>query len=295
MRSVLSRDATRIVSLGPDNEARIFSSSGRLLANLIGHTGKVRSAVFSADSKHVLTASEDKTVRLWTVGGKHVRTFTGEQFGVFAVAMSADGRHVAAGGKAGTISLWDASGKLIRTYSGQHKVVQSLAFTPDGSTIVAGYADAHPLFWPTDGATPVAVTGHTKAVTSVAVSPDPTGSMVLTGSEDGTARLWSRSGALLSSFENPVDGRRAVLSVAFLPDGRSILMADAAGAWRFKLDPILFLPADQQTAMACERLKTIGISSFSPDARKRYRILDGIPDDPCGQTARTAPSPSLAP
>src|SRR5262249_49533268 len=58
------------------------------------------------------------------------------------------------------------------------------------------------------------------AVTSVAFSPD--GKQVLTGNEDGTAKLWeAASGKLISTFTGHKD---AVTSVAFsLPTGTQIL------------------------------------------------------------------------
>jgi WD40 repeat protein/tetratricopeptide (TPR) repeat protein len=60
--------------------------------------------------------------------------------------------------------------------------------------------------------------GHRASVLSVAFSPD--GNSILTGSNDNTAKLWSRDGTLLQTFS----GHQAyVLSVAFSPDGNTIL------------------------------------------------------------------------
>ena len=65
-------------------------------------------------------------------------------------------------------------------------------------------------------------TGHTDAIAAFALSPN--GEQVLTGSLDGTLRLWdAASGGLLRAFHEahtPVgDGSSGVRSVAFSPDG----------------------------------------------------------------------------
>ena len=61
-------------------------------------------------------------------------------------------------------------------------------------------------------------TGHTKVVWGASFSVD--GKYVLTGSEDGTARLWDRkTGQEVRQFGCPY----LVYQVAFAPDGRSIL------------------------------------------------------------------------
>jgi WD40 repeat protein len=60
--------------------------------------------------------------------------------------------------------------------------------------------------------------GHTNRVTSVAFSPD--GQLVLTGSWDGTAKLWDVSGREIQSFRGHASG---VSSVAFSPDGQKVV------------------------------------------------------------------------
>src|SRR5262249_6565459 len=69
--------------------------------------------------------------------------------------------------------------------------------------------------------------GHTEAVNSVAFSAD--GTRVVSGSMDGSARVWDAgSGKLLQEFKH----KRSVISVAFSPDGARVLTASSEGMVR---------------------------------------------------------------
>jgi WD40 repeat protein len=79
--------------------------------------------------------------------------------------------------------------------------------------------DPRNAFWETPG--------HSDIVTSVALSPD--GAQVLTGSRDGTAKLWDiGSGAVLSTFNADSDSIVIVSSVAFSLDGSRVLTVGTA-------------------------------------------------------------------
>jgi WD40 repeat protein len=70
--------------------------------------------------------------------------------------------------------------------------------------------------------------GHQGAVVAVAFSPD--GSRIVTGSDDGTARLWDA--ATGRPVGEPLPHSGAVLAVAFSPGGETILTASRDGAGR---------------------------------------------------------------
>jgi WD40 repeat protein len=69
---------------------------------------------------------------------------------------------------------------------------------------------------------------HGRAFTSVAFSPD--GKTVLTGSLDGTARLWEA--ATGNPVSSPMKHGSWVTSVAFSPDGKTVLTGSDDGTAR---------------------------------------------------------------
>ncbi|KFA87964.1 CHAT domain-containing protein [Archangium violaceum] len=131
-------------------EVALWSEELRTL--LQGHTSAVRALAWSRDGR-VATTSGDGTVRIWADHGREQWNLQppGEK-SPFAVAWAPTGRHLAVSGRHGLVFSW----RLV-----------------DSSPV------AHPEWFPS---------GHTNEISAMAFSRD--GKQLLTGSVDGTARLW---------------------------------------------------------------------------------------------------------
>jgi WD40 repeat protein len=102
-----------------------------------------------------------------------------------------------------------------------------------------------------------AVLSHRDLVAAVAFSPD--GKMVLTGSWDGTARLWEA--ATGEAIGPPLKHEGRVVAVAFSPDGKTVLTGSLGNAqlWEVATGKAIGPPLKLQAE--------VGAVAFSPDGK----------------------------
>jgi WD40 repeat protein len=79
-----------------DRVARLWdASTGKQLAVLKGHAGRIGTAAFRADSRQLVTTSADTTVRVWDIpSGKELAVIRGHGLMPFSARFSPDGRQV---------------------------------------------------------------------------------------------------------------------------------------------------------------------------------------------------------
>jgi WD40 repeat protein len=233
-----------------------------VLAELKGHTGPARADFVPASSAIISAGEGDGTLRIWTSPATRIAKHPGA-FPRF----SRDGALVVAGDVDGPVHLWNPATQAERQLAG-HTQTSVAQFSPDASQIVSASHDRTVRLWdvhsgqsrivPTlgglkyaaaldatakriaiGGTTPLVIQavdgshrlrlrGHRGYVNELVFSPDS--QHLLTGSDDGTARVWNvRSGALertLLGHEGPV------FSVSYSDDGQRIATAGSDGTVR---------------------------------------------------------------
>jgi WD40 repeat protein len=236
-----SRDHKLLATAGNDRTARLWdAATGRPIGKPLGHPDRVRALIFSPDGKVLLTGCHDGVCRFWEVAtGLPVGEPLRHDKGITTIAYSPDGKTILSGSER-TARLWDADRRTPVGDKMRHReAVGAAVFSPDGKMIVTGSLDHTARRW--DAATGKPLAGEpmqhlgweegrpadVPARVSVAVAISPDSKKVLTGGDDGTARLWDAASG--KPLTHPLRHPDWIADVAFSPDGRSVLTACADG------------------------------------------------------------------
>jgi len=176
---------------------------------------------FSLDGARLVTGGYDAYVEVHEVATGKVTRLSPRAEKATAVAFGPT--TVASGGTDG-VRLRDAStGADGPALDGGGQPVSALAFSPDGALLAAGGRDGVRLWDARTGAV-VTTLGGQGAVASVAFSAD--GALLAAGGDDAKVRVWN---ALTFRLVHTLSGhRRAVVSVAFGPEGKSLASVDGS-------------------------------------------------------------------
>ncbi|KAF2678075.1 WD40 repeat-like protein [Lentithecium fluviatile CBS 122367] len=237
-----SPGAKFLASGSDDHTARIWDvETGTTLAVLRYHGSHVNSVSFSADGIYLATGSTDETIGIWkqqtsgdwSCGPGHTKE-------VRCVAISEGGETIASASSDGVICLWDGvTGIRQRTMDqGHNRSVTALVFSQDGTRLVSASSDNHACVWEVGvkkKGLMHRLEGHEDWIRAVAVSPNM--SLVATGSDDKTVRVWDISAAEAKEAGKEDEAERSVpcrvfkghtdwvYSVAFSPDGLHLASA----------------------------------------------------------------------
>jgi WD40 repeat protein len=131
-------------------------------------------------------------VPLWapsTDGSSSARTLVGHSAIISAIVVASDGSWFASADHDAVVRVWDTeTGAPRLVLTGATHYLKDVAASPDGGWIASGGYDRNVRVWDaTLGTVRHVLRGHAKTIAAIRALPD---GRLLTGSEDGTVRVW---------------------------------------------------------------------------------------------------------
>ena len=159
---------------------------------------------------------------------------------VAAVAFNQNGSILATAGDDKVVKLWDASkGVLVGVLAGHSGHISSVSFSKDGKMLAAS-SPPESKVW--DVATGKIVLNPPDDFEAPAVAFSPDGAQVGAAVRDGTIKIRDvKTGTLMASLEGHSG---EVLSLAFSPNGRTLVSGGADRSIRHWTIPLPLIPPD---------------------------------------------------
>ena len=181
---------------------------------------------------------------------------------VLSVAFSADAELLCSGSRDGAVKVWQ-----LQTGSCQHELggttgqpIACVCFSRDSSTVLsAGFDQVIRLHGLRSGTVLKQFRGHESFVDSVAFTHNER--FVLSGSSDGTVRVWSVSSAeCVQSFRPPTAGAAAAAA------------AGEAGLLDAQVHSVLTMPGDGEQIVVCARSHTAHLFTLSGKLLRNFSV-----------------------
>jgi WD40 repeat protein len=187
----VSADGTRLAAGLADNSVQVINRANpQEVLNLAGHTAAVTDVEFWSDGSKLVSVSVDQTIRVWNpADGAPLANIT-TPAPIAAVVVQSDPNRIFTAHADNRIRAWDLP--------------------------AAGAETAAPA---------LEILGHEKPVTSLAILPSAA-TQLISGSEDGTARIWNvADGQAVQTLAHGAP----VTAVALRADGAVVASAGANG------------------------------------------------------------------
>ncbi|KAM0864365.1 hypothetical protein ACQ4PT_043966 [Festuca glaucescens] len=223
-------DAGFFISGSTDCTVKVWDPSLRgseLRATLKGHTRTVRA--ISSDRGKIVSGADDQSVIVWDKQTfKLLEELKGHDAPVSSVRMLS-GERVLTASHDGTVKMWDVrTDTCVATVGRCQSSVLCMEYDDSTGILAAAGRDVMAHVWDIRSSKQMfKLQGHTKWIRSMRM----TGEMIITGSDDWTARVWSLTrgtcDAVLACHAGPI------LCVEYSPSDKGIITGSSDGLIRF--------------------------------------------------------------
>lgn len=199
-----------------------------------GHFDSMNALVYAPDGQRIVTVADDGKIKVWDIdSGFCIVTFTEHTSGVTACEFAKKGNVLFTSSLDGSIRAWDLIRyRNFRTFTAPTRLSFScMAVDPSGEVVAAGSVDSSDIhIWSVQtGQLLDRLAGHEGPVCSLAFAPN--GGLLVSGSWDRTARVWSIFSRTQTS--EPLQLQSDVLDIAVRPDSAQLAVSTLDGQITF--------------------------------------------------------------
>ena len=231
--ATFSIDGSKLVTASEGSSTSVWlTDTWEKEQNFVGPLNPATSAALNPSARFLVVTSRDRRAHLFNAdNGLRTAILSGHAESVTGASFSPNGRLLVTASDDGSARIWDAGVEDLLELVGTKSdaALRSVAVSPRGGLAVSAGADGRARILDVPRRRQLAVLQHAGPVNGAAFSSD--GRLLLTASDDGSARLWRLDGRLLRAFEHGGRAVRAVLS----HDGRLVATAGddrATRIWR---------------------------------------------------------------
>lgn len=216
-----SLDGQYLATAAEDGAQLWDLSTGKLRVRLVsqGQGQGIQTVAFSPNGRHILTGHKDGTAILWEIAtGRRLLTLRGHRDAVRTLAFNMTGSRFATGGADKMAILWDSvSGTALKRFGPHEDTVNRIAFSPDDQHFATASGLKVSVWDVLSGRRLQTLIGQQGTISAILFRP-PLGKTLVTGSLDGSIRIWDTATGRLS-LTITMGPEDRVYSLAVTPDG----------------------------------------------------------------------------
>ncbi len=232
-----NKNATIVVSGSDDESIRVWSfvNSNVACSLVITYTVGIRSVCIANDESRIISGSDDSLINIWSIStGDLLHSLSGHTGSIeYLIINKLDTKIVSTGGdyldRDNSIRIWDLGQRRCEIVldNGHTESVYCARYSDDESMIVTCSIDKTIKLWSSStGELLQTFVGHYECVSSVCFSPNGFNKVLLSGSKDGSIKIWDiESGSCLYTINGLTSNVLGVTAVLYNNDGSKIIAA----------------------------------------------------------------------